>query len=161
MSPLKILPVVSTLVLQAALAAEPSTPVPFPEDYRAWYHIKSMVIQPGHTLENPFGGIHHVYANPKALEGLRTGSYSDGAILVFDLLNFTEADHAITEGPRKLVGVMQRDSARYAATGGWGYEGFAGDSRTERLVKDGGQGCHGCHAAKKSSDYVFSQLRDR
>jgi hypothetical protein len=30
------------------------------------------------------------------------------------------------EGPHKLVGVMWRDGARYAATGGWGFEARQG-----------------------------------
>lgn len=46
--------------------------VPFPEGYRNWLHAKSMLIQPGHALENPFQGIHHVYANGKAAKGLKS-----------------------------------------------------------------------------------------
>jgi Cytochrome P460 len=134
--------------------------VPFPQGYRNWLHAKSMLIQPGHPLENPFQGIHHVYANGKASVGLRTGKYSDGSVLVFDLLNYTEKDKTIQEGDRKLVGVMHKDAAKYKATGGWGFEGFAGNSKTERLVKDGGKSCFDCHTAQKSKDYVFSELRE-
>jgi hypothetical protein len=135
------------------------TDIPYPEGYRNWLHVKSMVIKPGHQLENPFQGIHHVYANSKAAYGLRNGTYSDGAVLVFDLLNYSDKDLTIQEGSRKLLGVMRKDSTKYASTGGWGFEGFAGDSKTERLVKDGGTSCFGCHAPAKASDYVFSQLR--
>src|SRR3990170_5113493 len=61
--------------------------VKYPEGYRQWTHVKSMVIQPGHTLYESFGGIHHIYANKKALEAMKRGKpYSDGAVLVFDLL---------------------------------------------------------------------------
>lgn len=153
---------IRSLCIAAALAALPAygaNPVPYPEGYRDWHHVKSMVIQAGHPLENPFAGIHHVYANPAALEGLQSGKYADGAVLVFDLLSAAEGGHAIQEGPRKLIGVMQRDIQRYAATGGWGFEGFAGDSKSERLVKDGGQSCFACHAAQKDSAYVFSKVR--
>jgi len=135
------------------------TDIPYPEGYRNWLHVKSMVIKPGHQLENPFQGIHHVYANSKAAYGLRNGTYSDGAVLVFDLLNYSDKDLTIQEGPRKLLGIMRKDSTKYASTGGWGFEGFAGDSKTERLVKDGGTSCFGCHAPAKASNYVFSQLR--
>lgn len=134
--------------------------VPFPEGYRNWLHAKSMIIQPGHALENPFQGIHHVYANGKAAKGLKTGTYADGSVLVFDLLKYEEKDKTIQEGERKLVGVMHKDSAKYASTGGWGFEGFAGNSKTERLVKDGGKSCFGCHEPQKAKDYVFSELRD-
>lgn len=134
--------------------------VAYPDGYRAWHHVKSMVIKPGHPLENPFQGIHHVYANDNALAGLRTGTYADGAVLVFDLLDYTDANSALEEGQRKLVGVMERDSQRFAATGGWGFEGFAGNSPSERLVQDGGEGCFGCHASVADTQYVFSALRD-
>jgi Cytochrome P460 len=134
--------------------------VPFPEGYRNWLHAKSMLIQPGHALENPFQGIHHIYANDKAASGLKTGKYTDGSVLVFDLLKYEEKDKTIQEGERKLVGVMHKDSAKYPSTGGWGFEGFAGNSKTERLVKDGGKSCFDCHAPQKAKDYVFSELRD-
>lgn len=55
---------------------------------------------------------------------------------------------------------MQKDSAKYASTGGWGLEGFAADSKTERLVSDGGQSCFACHESVKESDYVFSKWRE-
>ncbi len=134
--------------------------VAFPEGYRNWLHAKSMLIQPGHALENPFQGIHHVYANGKAANGLKSGNYADGSVLVFDLLKYEEKDKTIQEGERKLVGVMYKDSVKYASTGGWGFEGFAGNSKTERLVKDGGKSCFDCHTAEKAKDYVFSELRE-
>lgn len=134
--------------------------VPFPEGYRNWLHAKSMLIQPGHALENPFQGIHHIYANGKAANGLKTGKYKDGSVLVFDLLKYEEKDKTIQEGERKLIGVMHKDSSQYASTGGWGFEGFAGNSKTERLVNDGGKSCFGCHETQKAKDYVFSELRD-
>jgi len=133
--------------------------VPYPEGYRTWIHVKSMVIEPGHPLANPFQGIHHVYANEKAFRGLKSGSYPNGAVLVFDLLEYQRKDHALTEGKRKLVGVMVRDSERYKSTGGWGFEGFAGDSHSERLTSDGGQSCFNCHRSQESGSYVFSRWR--
>lgn len=133
--------------------------VAYPEGYRNWLHVKSMLIQPGHALENPFQGLHHVYANKLAEKGLKEGKHQDGAVLVFDLLQYQEKDKTIQEGERKLVGVMVKDGKKYAATGGWGFEGFAGDSKTERLTNDGGVSCFNCHAPEKKTDYVYSQLR--
>ncbi len=61
--------------------------VPYPDGYRQWTHVKSMVIQKGHPLYEAFGGIHHIYANEKALRAMQAGKpYPDGAVLVFDLL---------------------------------------------------------------------------
>jgi len=139
-----------------ALAAD----VAYPDGYRDWHHVKSMVIQPGHGLYEAFGGIHHLYANRKALEGYRTGKFPDGAVIVFDLLEAPAEVGAITEGRRKVVGVMARDARKFAATGGWGFEGFKGDSRTERAVgADAAKACFACHAPQKDRGYVFSSLR--
>ncbi len=32
--------------------------VDYSSDYRSWQRVKSMIIQPGHALEDPFGGMH-------------------------------------------------------------------------------------------------------
>jgi hypothetical protein len=121
------------VAIGAALAAGDDA-VPYPEGYRSWRHVKSMVIQEGHPLHGAFGGIHHLYANAKAMQGYSTGRFTDGAVIVFDLLEAPGAGGAITEGKHKVLGVMHRDSRRYAATGGWGFEGFAGDSKTMPLA---------------------------
>ena len=142
-----------------ALAAD-APPVAYPEGYRQWMHVKSMVIQPGHGLYDAFGGIHHLYANPKAVAGYKSGKFPDGAVIVFDLLDAKSADNTVQEGARKVVGVMVKNSKKYAATGGWGYEGFKGDSKTERAVgANAASACHQCHTAQKGSDFVFSALR--
>lgn len=147
--------VVVTTAMTAAFAADP---VAYPDGYRGWTHVKSMVILPGHALADPFAGLHHVYANEAAVAGLKGGAYADGAQFVFDLHEAQTADKAIAAGPRKFIGVMRRDQAKYAATGGWGYEAFAGDSRDQRVVTDGGVSCHACHEAAKETGYVYSKL---
>ncbi|MGD9584385.1 MAG: cytochrome P460 family protein [Lysobacterales bacterium] len=138
--------------------------VPYPDGYRDWHHVKSMVIEDGHPLFGAFGGIHHVYANPKAVQGYRTGTFPDGAVIVFDLLEATRADGAVTEGARKVTGVMFKDAEKYAATGGWGFEGFegfGGGDRGQRVVAaNAASACFACHAPHKDRDYVFSKLRD-
>lgn len=141
-----------------ALAADAA--VPYPDGWRQWAHVKSMVIQAGHPLHAAFGGIHHLYGNAKALQGYRNGRFADGAVIVFDLLDVREGGNAIQEGPRKVLGVMHKDAKRYAATGGWGFEGFKGDSKTERAVgANAATACFQCHTAQKSKDFVFSAWR--
>ena len=147
-------------VVAADIAGAGDDRIAYPDGYRAWTHVKSMVILPDHPLADPFQGIHHVYANPKALTGLEGGTFADGAVLVFDLLNYAQGEGAGQEGSRKLVGVMVKSASKYAATGGWGYEGFAGDSRTDRLVTDGAAQCHGCHVGTEDTGYVFSRYRE-
>jgi len=134
--------------------------VPYPEGYRHWHHAKSMVIHEAHPLADPFAGIHHIYVNDRALDGLRSGQYADGAMFVFDLLEAETGDAVITEGERKLVGVMAKGAEVYRDTGGWGFEGFAGDSRDHRLVTDGGHGCFACHQSQADLDFVFTRWRE-
>ena len=133
--------------------------VKYPEGYRQWTHVKSMVIQQGHPLFESFGGIHHVYANKKALEAMKKSKpYPDGAVMVFDLLEAKSENNATVEGPRKIIGVMEKDSKRFAQTGGWGFEGFKDDTR-ERAVTDPKGACFNCHEPQKKTDYVFSSYR--
>ncbi len=146
------------LALPAAAAAAEVT---FPDGWRAWRHVKSMVIEQGHPLFEAFGGIHHLYANAKAVEGYRTGKFPDGSVIVFDLLEAVRADHAVSEGPRKVLGVMQKDARAFAATGGWGFEGFAGGDPAKRAVgARAAEACYGCHAGQAATGYVFSRLRE-
>ncbi len=43
---------------------------------------------------------------------------------------------------------MVKDSRRYEDTGGWGFEGFKGDSTTERAVgSQAATACYQCHTA--------------
>ena len=143
-----------------ALAADPP-PVPYPAGYRTWAHVKTMQILPGHPLHDAFGGVHHLYANRAAMDGYRRGRFPDGAVIVFDLAEALSADHTVVDGPRKVVGVMRKDAKRYASTGGWGFEAFKGDSRTERVVGANAAGaCFGCHAPQRERDFVFSAWKD-
>jgi hypothetical protein len=154
-----LLSALAATVSATALAADPAA-VPYPEGYRNWTHAKSMVIKPGHPLYESFGGIHHLYANKKALAGYRAGKFPDGAVIVFDLLEAKDEGNAVQEGARKVVGVMHKDAKKWAATGGWGYEGFKADSKTARAVgANAASACHGCHAQQKGRDFVFSAWR--
>ncbi len=150
--------IVSVIAITYIMAAG-NPKVNYPEGYRKWTHVKSMVILPDHPLENPFGGIHHIYANEKALEGYKSGKFPKGSVIVFDLLKYKEMDNAIVEDERKLIGVMVKNPDKFAETGGWGFEGFAKDSKTERLTTDGGKSCFSCHQSQKENDYVFSKYR--
>jgi hypothetical protein len=160
---MKLPPVLASaaaLALAAAALAASHAEVPYPANYRSWTHVKSMVIEPGHALHATFGGIHHLYANDAAMRGYRSGKFPDGAVIVFDLLEADAKDQTITEGARKVVGVMQRNSRKFASTGGWGFEGFAGDSQTQRAVgANAATACFACHQARSQYEYVFSSYR--
>ena len=148
-------------VLTAGLAFAQSAQVDYPAGYRQWPHVKSMVIYSDkHPLFASFGGLHSIYANETAMKAYtKGGTFPDGSVIVFDLLEAKEASGAYEGGDRKLIGVMRKDRARWKATGGWGFEGFKGDSRTERAVKDANAECFACHQQQKDNDFVFSGYR--
>lgn len=155
----KLVAVLGAVTTSVVLASEPE--VPYPTGYRDWHHVKSMVIEEGHPLFASFGGIHHIYANNKALKGYRAQKFPDGAVIIFDLREAVHADHALTEGQRKVVGVMHKDAKKFAATSGWGFEGFSGSDPTHRVVGlNAASACFACHRPQKNQDYTFSRLRD-
>jgi hypothetical protein len=80
-------------------------------------------------------------------------------VLIDDLLETKEvATPGVTvEGPRRQVAVMVKNSGRYTATGGWGFEIFPGDSHTGSLNEEGRAACFACH--QKAKNAVFSELR--
>ena len=135
--------------------------VDYPTGYRDWTHVKSIGDSTRTQLYKSFGGIHHIYANQSALEGYRTGSFADGSVIIFDLLEATAADNAITEGKRKVLGVMQKDGKRFAGTGARALPGAAaGDPARPVVGKNAPTACFGCHTAQKDHDYVFSVWRE-
>jgi hypothetical protein len=148
------------LVAAGTAGADSSQPA-FPSGYRQWPHVKSMVIYSDkHPLFEQFGGIHHVYVNQTGFTAMtKGGSFPDGSVLVFDLLTAKDENGAWVEGDRKLVAVMVKDRNKYKPTGGWGFEAFKGDSRTERLVNDAQAQCFGCHQQQRANDFVYSGFR--
>ena len=152
---LTLLTMIATTYGLATAAGSPE--VGYPSDYRSWRHLKSMIIQPGHPLEDPFGGIHHIYANQKAISGLKSGQYETGAAFVFDLLDYVEMNKTVVEAERKRIDVMQYDNEQFSETGGWGFDTFVGNSTTQRLEQDVVAACFTCHMSVKSSNYVFSR----
>lgn len=131
----------------------------YPADYRSWTHVKSMILEEGHALYESFGGIHHLYANDKALQGYKSQNFPDGSVIIFDLLEANRADNAVTEGNRKVIGIMYKNASAFPQTGGWGFGAFKSQSG-EKLDIDPVAGCFNCHASQKDRDYVFSSFRE-
>jgi len=143
------------------LLAESEHQVPYPNNYRDWTRVKSMVIQEGHVHFNAFGGFHHVYANEKAASALKKGKpFKTGSVLVFELFRTIEKHHAITEGERQVIGVMIKDSKHFPETGGWGFEDFKLADPNQRLVKDMKTQCFSCHKSQKENDFVYTTYHD-
>jgi hypothetical protein len=138
---------------------QPVNEVPYPEGYRKWTHIKTAIVgsrNPGFQFN---GGFHHIYANEKAMEGYLTGNFPEGSVIVFDVLEaLVQKNSNTNEGKRKHIDVMVKDSIKYNTTGGWGYEEYNGDSKTDRKATLTMQTqCFNCHATQKN--HVFSTYR--
>ena len=156
---MKILLLAGALVVGIAMQAE----VPYPSGFRAWQHVKSIVVGPEHPSYAIRGGIHHYYANDKAIEGYRTGRFPNGSVIVDEGL-FTkdgegQAKGIVLEGERRSVEVMVKNDQLYQDTGGWGFEAFNRDEWTGKLKADGRAQCLSCHSKAKERDYIFSAVR--
>lgn len=153
--------IILSTVMGASFIIRPKTdsPVPYPEGFRKWTHIKTGLIGPNSAAFKTAGGFHHIYANDKAMQGYASGNFPQGSVFVFDVIDGIEANGNTVEGNRNHVDVMVKDSLRYPTTGGWGYEEFKGSSKTERLLTETVRtACFNCHT--KQGDYIFSELRD-
>lgn len=135
-------------------------PVAYPEGYRTWAHVKSGVISPTHRNFANTGGFQHVYANAEAMVGYRTRAFPEGSIITFDWLEMRDTNGAYQEGPRRQLDVMVKDSARFAATGGWGFQRFVKDSKTELATTPSPQQCFACHNNLKKDGLVLSTYRE-
>lgn len=156
-----LLLVIIVLMISAVfLRAKPNGAVSYPTGYRQWVHVTSAFIGPQSPAFAENGGIHHIYANEKAMEGYRAGRFPDGSVLVADFLETKESAGVAIEDKRRRIDVMVKDSRRFAETGGWGFEQFRGDSQTDRMVTaQSAAKCFACHAKQKEHDFVFSTYR--
>jgi hypothetical protein len=141
------------------LQAKTADQVAYPEGYRNWSHVKSTMIGPTHKNFATLGGFQHIYANEAAMKGYRSREFPEGSVIAFDWLELTETNGAFLEGPRRQLDVMVKDSKRFASTGGWGFQRFVKDSKTELATAPTPQDCFACHDRLKKDGLVLSTLR--
>ena len=127
--------------------------------YRGWLHVKSAILTPSHPAAPSEGGIHHIYANAQAAAGYRSGQFPDGAVIVYELLETREKDGVVSEGPRRRLHVMTKQSSGNAATGGWAFSRYMGAAHTGGQIDNAPKACFGCHASQKEHGFVFSRIR--
>jgi Cytochrome P460 len=155
-----ILPPVASLIVSFALSAQTDQTPSFPKEFRRWAHVKSVWVGPQSAAFATEGGIHHIYANDKALKGYDSGKFPDGSVIVYDLLEAKEVAGNTIEGQTRRVDVMIKLSDRYASTGGWEFMSFSGKDQTDgKLTADRQAACAACHAHRKDHDSVFSEFR--
>ena len=156
-----IVPIASAiLAVSFCLWAQPDDTVPFPKAFRKWAHVKSVLVGPQSAAFATEGGIHHIYANDKALEGYDTGKFPDGSVIVYDLLETKEVAGNTIEGQTRRVDVMVKQSERNHTTGGWEFMSFPeGNPANSNVTAERKAACFACHAHRKDHDFVFSEFR--
>jgi hypothetical protein len=80
-------------------------------------------------------------------------------VIAFDWLELIENNGGFQEGPRRQLDVMVKDSKRFASTGGWGFQRFVKDSKTEYAATPTPKECFACHERLKKDGLVLSTLR--
>jgi len=149
--------VVGVVALQAQKSNAPA-PDRLPANWRNWTHITTGVIYSDqHPLFDPFGGVHHIYANAKAASVYRNNGkqFPDGSAIVFVLYEAKDAGGTYVAGKKKVTAIMVKDSKRYSRSYGWGWQAW--DASGKRLVTNPVEQCANCHLAQKERDMVFSQ----
>ena len=151
---------VAAFVALATVSAAPAGgQLVIPAGFEHWYLVNSMIVTKDSPLFESIGGLHHIYVNAIGLPRLKQGGsapYPDGTIFTDDVRDFTLADGSYSQGSRKAIPVMVKDSTKYASTGGWGFQAWAGGDPKKPLVTDPAKACFACHAPQKANDYTFS-----
>jgi hypothetical protein len=140
-----------------SIAAESTDGIQPPSGYRNWFHVNTMVIDKASPLFEALGGMHNVHVNSVGEAALKKGGpYPDQTVFVSDVHEFTVSDGSYVMGNRKGLAVMVKDAKKYAGTGGWGFQFFAGGDPNKPKVTDAAKQCFECHVPKKDQDYVYS-----
>ena len=149
--------VIATLMSASAFAADPApNGIVLPPGYKDWRVISVSDRSDNKTLRAILG-------NDIAVQAARAGKtnpWPDGAIL--GKLVWKNATHgnwptATVPGAFVHAEFMQKDSVKYAATGGWGYARWLGMDQ-KPYGKDASfvQECVGCHTPVKDNDWVYT-----
>jgi len=168
-SAVKYFAIAAALASGLSVRAGDDASVPYPSGYRSWTFLHGSTIPPKlpgfwkRPCEKPCtAGIFYFYGNEKAMQGLRTGNYPDGAVLAEELLEFLGSESGSgKEGERRLVGVMVKDSRKYSTTAGWGFGTFDEGSQVSVLTSAEMKACFQCHVARKDQGYVFTKYQER
>lgn len=140
-------------------AAVPVFGIKIPAGYRDWKFV-SVAHEEGN-----FNSIGAVLGNDAAIRAYREGKlpFPDGTIIAALHYRYVPSEEnnkvfgqrqSFVAGPPTNVQFMVKDSAKYAATGGWGFAHFNSDGKPvdDAFMKT----CFPCHAQAKDSDLVFT-----
>src|SRR5258706_6302678 len=139
---------VASLSVTGVLVAQTGDRLRIPAGFQHWYLVNSLLVTKDSPLFDTTGGLHHVYVNDIGLARLKKGGsapYPDGTVFTDDVREFTLVDGAYTQGKRKVIPVMLKDSKKYRSTGGWGFPAWAEGAPNKPLLSDPVSGCFRCH----------------
>jgi hypothetical protein len=115
-----------------------------------------------------------IVANPKMIEAYKTGipgngqPFPEGSMIVklqWKPKKSTDAPFAVdVPDVFSQAFVMEKNSAKFPKTGGWGYAVFNYDAASDKFTPDPKSlsDCgHTCHVAVKSKDYIFHPYQKR
>ena len=133
-----------------------------PQGYRDWKFVSA-----AHEA-GELNDIRVVIGNEKAIRAYRTGKpFPEGSIVgrvAWKMVpsdennkTFGQAQSFVPgDAPDWYLQFMQKDSKKYAATGGWGYSNFDKDLKPTTDKKTM-YACFACHQAVAARDYVFTK----
>lgn len=114
-----------------------------------------------------------IAGNPAAVAAFKAGAPAAGKPMPdgAQLVKIEWAERKMAESPYfvmvpgalKSVSFMEKDSKRFAKSGGWGYAQFKHDAATGNFTPSGADAACGfaCHTTVKARDYVFTPYPKR
>jgi len=155
------------IVLASDCAAQPSDASPvygitLPAGYRDW-----QLVAVSHVPDAGPNRLKAILGNPVAINAMKAGTLPlpDGAVLAkvewHAEQHPEQSDRVLGEpntflpGARIELGVMVKDSKRFASTGGWGYGEFVDGKPLDKATHETCNGCHVAGAGPKN-DFVFT-----
>jgi Cytochrome P460 len=151
--------IAAALALVTLFAAPAGEKLVIPAGFEHWYLVNSMVVTRDSPQFDSIGGLHHIYVNAIGLPRLKKGGstpYPDGTIFTDDVREVSLVEGSYVQGSRKAIPVMLKDAKKYASTGGWGFQAWAGGDPKKPLVTDAAKACFACHTPQQANDYTFS-----
>ncbi|MBB5061121.1 hypothetical protein HDF16_005857 [Granulicella aggregans] len=130
-----------------------------PPGYRYW-RLVSVAHEAGKLND-----LRAILGNDKAIDAYRSATlpFPDGTIIARLAWTYTSSpennsvfgdEQSFVAGAATNVQLMIKDSKKYSATGGWGFEQF---DHGKPVSAEATSGCYACHAPVKDRDYVFTR----
>jgi hypothetical protein len=119
-----------------------------------------------------------IVANPTMIEAYKAGTPSNGkpfpegskiVKMTWSMKMNPEAPfESLMPDTLKTVELIEKDSARFSKSNGWGYAQFIYDSTTDTFTEKGALPeraangtCHACHTIAKATDFIFMPYSKR